>query len=246
VVGVPADDRSFAYVSSGTWSLVGLELDRPVLTPESREANFTNEGGVDGRTRYLRNVGGLWLLQESLRTWSEAGRPADQDALLAEAAKLPTGGPTVDVDAAAFIPPGDMPERIRAACVDRGLPPPVTPAGVVRCILDSLALAYARTVLAAERLSGLAVTVVHVVGGGSQNELLCQLTADLLQRPVLSGPVEATALGNLALQARAAGQLPQDLDDLRRSLRRGLSLQSYRPSRQPGSPPPAEQLSTAR
>jgi rhamnulokinase len=242
VVGVPATDRSFAYVSSGTWSLVGLELDRAVLTEESRQANFTNEGGVDGRIRYLRNVGGLWLLQESLRTWSNSGGPADQDTLLAEAAGLSAGGPTVDVDAAAFIPPGDMPARIRDACTATGQEPPDLPAAVVRCILDSLALAYARTIAAAERLSGRKVKVVHVVGGGSQNDLLCQLTADLLQRPVLSGPVEATALGNLALQARAAGLFPADLDDLRSTLSHGVHLRTYQPGGGPPTSPAPERL----
>jgi len=231
VVGVPARDRRFAYVSSGTWSLVGLELDQPVLSPASREANFTNEGGVDGRVRYLRNVGGLWLLQESLRTWREASEPADQDRLLAQAAELPAGGPVVDVDAAELIPPGDMPERIRAACRRAGQPAPGSAAAVVRCILDSLAVAYARTVQAGEELAGTSADVVHIVGGGCQNELLCQLTADLSGLPVIAGPVEATALGNLAVQARTAALLPADLDELRRRLGGNLSLQRYAPAR---------------
>jgi rhamnulokinase len=236
VVGVPATDRRFAYVSSGTWSLVGLELDKPVLTDASRAANFTNEGGVDGRVRYLRNVGGLWLLQESLRTWREAGQPADQEQLLAEAAALPAGGSVVDVDAEEFLPPGDMPARIRTASEAGGQAQPESPAAVVRCILDSLAVAYARTIDAAEQLSGQVAEVVHIVGGGCQNELLCQLTADLSGRPVLSGPVEATALGNVAVQARAVELLPATLDDLRVALSQGLSLQSYAPLVQPPQP----------
>ncbi|SDT31308.1 rhamnulokinase [Friedmanniella luteola] len=230
VVGVPAEGRSFAYVSSGTWSLVGLELDAPVLTPASRAANFTNEGGVDGRTRYLRNEGGLWLLQESLRSWAGAGEPVDQDALLAEAAALPPGGPTFDVDAPDLIAPGDMPARIRRAVAASGQELPGAPAAVARSILDSLAVAYARTTAEAEALAGQTVDVVHVVGGGSRNALLCQLTADLSGRLVLSGPVEATALGNLAVQARAAGLLPADLESLRRTLRRGLTLATYTPT----------------
>ena len=229
VVGVPAANRRFAYVSSGTWSLVGLELDEPVLTEESRKANFTNEGGVDARVRFLRNVGGLWLLQESVRTWREAGEPVDQEALLRQAASLPAGGPVIDVDSPDYVPPGDMPARIRAACAASGQQVPDSPAGLVRCILDSLAVAYARTVSSAQALAGQEAEVVHIVGGGCQNELLCQLTADLAGRPLLSGPVEATALGNLALQAQAAGLLPQDLDELRLSLRRGLRLVSYEP-----------------
>jgi rhamnulokinase len=229
VVGVPVADRGFAYVSSGTWSLVGVELDQPVLTEASRVANFTNEGGVDGRVRYLRNVGGLWLLQESLRTWREAGEPADQDTLLAAAAQLPAGGPVIDVDAPEFIPPGDMPARIRAACTAAGKPEPEGPAAVVRCILDSLAVAYGATVAAAQELSGQEVGVVHIVGGGCQNALLCQLTADLSGRPVLAGPIEATALGNLAVQARSVGVLPATLDELRAALRSGLDLATYEP-----------------
>jgi rhamnulokinase len=233
VVGVPAADRRYAYVSSGTWSLVGLELDQPVLTEASRAANFTNEGGVDARIRYLRNVGGLWLLQESLRTWREAGEAADQDQLLADAATLPSGGPVINVDAEEFIPPGDMPERIRAACQAVGQTAPDSSTAIVRCILDSLAVAYAKTVEQAEQLSGQVSEVIHIVGGGCQNELLCQLTADLSGRPVLSGPVEATALGNVAVQARAAELLPASLDDLRVALRQGLELESYAPAARP-------------
>ena len=230
VVGVPADSRSFAYVSSGTWSLVGLELDQPVLTPASRAANFTNEGGVDGRTRYLRNVGGLWLLQECLRSWADGGAEVDQDSLLAAAAALPAGGPTFDVDAPDLIAPGDMPQRIQRACAALGLDAPQARPEIVRSILDSLAVAYARTTAEAEQLADHPVEVVHIVGGGSQNALLCQLSADLSGRTVLSGPVEATALGNLAVQARAAGLLPADFDELRRTLRNGLDLQVYNPS----------------
>jgi rhamnulokinase len=237
VVGVPAADRRSGFVSCGTWSLVGLELDEPVLTEASRAANFTNEGGVDGRTRYLRNVGGLWLLQESLRTWAEAGERVDQEALLAQAAGLPAGGPLVDVDAAAFLAPGDMPARIRAACAERGEAVPKGRAAVVRCVLDSLAVAYARTIAAAAELSGQPVEVLHVVGGGSQNALLCQLTADLTGLPVLAGPVEATAWGNLAVQARAAGLLAADLDELRRQSARTLSLRHFAPTGQDTTEP---------
>ncbi len=236
VVGVPAQGRSFAYVSSGTWSLVGLELDTPVLTPASRAANFTNEGGVDGRTRYLRNEGGLWLLQESLRTWAEEGHHVDQEALLAAAAALPPGGPTFDVDNPDLIAPGGMPTRISHAVAASGQSLPDDPAAIARSILDSLAVAYADTVAEAATLAGQDVDVVHVVGGGSRNALLCQLTADLSGRPVLSGPVEATALGNVAVQARAAGLLPADLESLRATLRRGLDLQNYAPGERAGRP----------
>ena len=234
VVAVPADDGSddsFAYVSCGTWSLVGVELDAPVLTPESRAANFTNEGGVDGRVRYLRNVMGLWLLQESLRTWERAGRRAgrsDLTDLLAAAEGLPPG-PVIDPDDPRFLPPGDMPARIAAACRDAGQPEPPTPAHVVRCILDSLAAAYARAVDDAGRLSGRSVRVVHLVGGGALNEPLCRLTADACGLPVLAGPVEATALGNVLVQARAAGVLTGGLADLRALVRRTQTVRRYDP-----------------
>ena len=230
VVGVPATSSRFAYVSSGTWSLVGLELDKPVLTAESQQANFTHEGGVDGRIRFLRNVGGLWLLQESLRDWAATGRPLDAADLLAEAERLPAGGPVVDVDDPAFIPPDDMPARISAAAVSAGFAPPGTPAETVRCILDSLATAYARTVRQATALAQHDVDVIHIVGGGSQNALLGQLTADLSGLPVTAGPVEATALGNVLVQARAVGAAPATLEQLRAGLARTQPVRRYHPS----------------
>ena len=229
VVGVPATGPHFAYVSSGTWSLVGVELDEPVLTPESRAANFTNEGGVDGRIRFLRNVGGLWLLQESLRTWRDSGEADSLDDLLAAAAALGGDGPLVDVDDVAFIPPGDMPARIREACATSHQAVPTTAAATVRCILDSLASAYATTVGRAAELAARPVEVIHVVGGGSQNALLCQRTADLSGVPVVAGPVEATALGNVLVQARAHGDLTGDLGQLRADLRTQLDLRRYEP-----------------
>ncbi|SFN64973.1 rhamnulokinase [Actinomadura madurae] len=201
VVAVPATTERFAYISCGTWSLVGVELDAPVLTEASRKANFTNEGGVDGTVRYLRNVMGLWLLQESLRTW---GGP-DLPALLAEAADVPGLRSLVDPDDPEFLPPGDMPARIAAHCRRRGFPEPSTRAETVRCILDSLALAHRAALRQASRLSGRDVDVVHLVGGGSRNDLLCRLTADAGGLPVVAGPVEATALGNVLIQARAHG-----------------------------------------
>ncbi len=219
VVAVPAAGRHVAYIASGTWSLVGVELDRPVLTEAGRAANFTNEGGVDGRIRYLRNVMGLWLLSESLRTWERAGSPTDLERILAAAAEVPAGGPVIDPDDARFLPPGDMPTRIEDACREAGLEPPVGRPALVRCLLDSLADAYARTVADAVRLSGLDVEAVHVVGGGSLNTVLCRLTAQATGLPVLAGPVEATALGNVLVQARALGAVTGDLEDLRRLLR---------------------------
>ncbi|NDL58127.1 rhamnulokinase [Phytoactinopolyspora mesophila] len=209
VAAVPALGERFAYISCGTWSLVGVELDAPVLSLESAAANFTNEVGVDGTIRYLRNVIGLWPLQECVREWAVDGGSASAEfaELLEAANREPALRSVFDPDSAELLSPGDMPERIRKLCADAGLPVPETRAAVVRCILDSLAIGHARAVRDASRLSGRAVDVVHLVGGGSQNRLLAQLTAEATGLPVLAGPTEATALGNLLVQARAAGVL---------------------------------------
>lgn len=230
VVGVPAAGERFAYISCGTWSLVGVELDRPVLSEESRAANFTNEAGVDGTVRYLRNVMGLWLLQESLRTWRKAGLPVDRDRLLRDAASIPCRS-VVDPDDPAFLPPGDMPARIAQACRRTDQPVPDSPAGTVRCILDSLARGHRDALADVQRLSGRAVDVVHIVGGGARNALLCQLTADACGVPVEAGPVEATALGNIVVQARALGLVGPDLQAMRALVRRTQRVRRYEPGR---------------
>jgi len=230
VVGVPAESARFAYVSCGTWSLVGVELAAPVLTETSRRAGFTNELGVDGTVRYLRNVMGLWLLQESLRAWQAAGLPADLAGLLSAAAQEPAFGAVVDCDDPRFLPPGDMPARIAEVCRETGQTPPQSQAATVRCILDSLALAYRRTVRRAAELSGQPVDVVHLVGGGARNALLCQLTADACGLPVVAGPVEAAALGNALVQARAGGAISGGLPELRALLRDTQYVVRYSPA----------------
>jgi rhamnulokinase len=227
VVGVPAGGPDFAYISCGTWSLVGVELDAPVLTEASRLANFTNEGGVDGTVRYLRNVMGLWPLQECLREW---GSP-DLPALLREAAAVPAFQAVVDLDDPIFLPPGDMVGRLTRA----GERAPTGRAEIVRCVLDSLALAHRRAVRQAQELSGRHVDAVHIVGGGARNELLCQLTADACGLPVLAGPVEATALGNVLIQARAAGAISGDLSALRALLRQTQQIVRYEPRGDPAA-----------
>jgi sugar (pentulose or hexulose) kinase len=231
VVAVPADGVNFAYISSGTWSLVGMELSAPVLTEPSRLANFTNEAGLDGTVRYLRNVSGLWLLQECQRVWGPAAGPLEP--LLAAAADEPPLRFVIDADDPVFLPPGDMPARIAGWLADRGLPGPASPPQLVRCVLDSLALAYRRALTDAQELSAKHADVVHVVGGGSRNELLCQLTADATGLPVVAGPAEATALGNVLVQARALGAAPGSLDGLRALLRNsaaGAALRRYAPA----------------
>ena len=227
VAGVPAAEPNFAYISSGTWSLAGMELDAPVLTEAGRAANFTNETGIDGTIRYLRNVTGLWLLQESLRTWPEASL----GLLLDEAARLPALRFVIDPDDPDFLPPVDMPGRIAAWLAGRGGAVPAGPAETVRCILDSLALAYRRAIAEAQSLSGRHADVVHIVGGGARNTLLCQLTADATGLPVIAGPAEATCFGNVLVQARALGAAPGDLAGMRALIRSTQPLRSFTPTR---------------
>jgi rhamnulokinase len=229
VAAVPSGDRRCAYVSSGTWSLVGVELDAPLLTAAARQANFTNERGVDGRTRFLRNVGGFWLIQESMRAWEHQGMDLSLPELLREAASLPPGGPCIDVDDPDLVAPGDMPGRIGASVQRLGHVPPKTPVAVVRCVIDSLALAYASTIETAATLGGLQVDTIHIVGGGSRAELLCQETANQAGRAVVAGPVEATALGNVLVQALSHGAISGSLDEVRRELAMRMSLTRYEP-----------------
>ncbi|MEV0899418.1 rhamnulokinase family protein [Actinoplanes sp. NPDC049802] len=219
-----------AYISSGTWSLVGVELAAPVLTEAARAADFTNELGVDGTVRFLRNVAGLWLLQQSRRTWQEAGLTAGLPELLAAAGRAPGLRTVVDVDDPVFAPPGDMPARIAEAARRTGQPVPEDPGAVTRCILDSLALAYRQAVHAAAELSGRDVGTIHVVGGGARNHLLCRLTADATGLPVVAGPAEGTAIGNLLTQALAVGELHGGLTAVRDVVRASTPLTRWEPA----------------
>ncbi|WP_099022983.1 rhamnulokinase [Mycolicibacterium palauense] len=229
VAATPMRSEDAAYISCGTWGLVGVELPEAVATAEARAANFTNEVGADGRVRFLHNVMGMWLLSETVRQYEREGRPADLSTLLAEAAAAPAPVAVFDTDDPRFLPPGDMPGRIGDWYVDRGLLAPAGPAQMVRAIVESLAAAFAGTVRAAAELSGTRVSMVHIVGGGSQNRLLCQLTADRLGLPLLAGPVEATALGNVLLTARARGLVRGDLEALRALVVRHFPVRRYVP-----------------
>jgi rhamnulokinase len=228
VVAIPATTDDFAFISCGTWGLVGVELERPVLTDEARLANFTNEGGVDSRIRFLHNVMGLWLLSESVRTWERDGQRIDLESLLQQADQTREPVTIFDPNDERFLPPGDMPARIADYCHEHGLPVPGTRAAMTRSILASLANAFAESVEQAARLSGKKVQVIHLVGGGAQNRLLCQLIAAASGLPVEAGPVEATAMGNLLVQARAHGFLPDgDLESLRSIVVRNHPPTSY-------------------
>lgn len=228
VVGAPMTGDA-AYISCGTWGLVGIELDRPVLSEAALAANFTNEAGVDGTIRFHTNVMGLWLLSESLRTWEQDGSAESLQDLLAAASALPERVHTFDVQDPSFLPPGDMPDRICGWYTAAGLAPPTSRASLVRAIVESLAQAFADAVRVASDLSGRPVTAINVVGGGALNTLLCQLLADRAGLPVLAGPVEATAVGNVLVQARATSAISGDLGALRDLVRRTHALRTFTP-----------------
>jgi rhamnulokinase len=235
VVAIPSTRSDVAYISCGTWALVGVELERPVLTDAAREAAFTNEGGVDGRVRFLHNVMGLWLLSESIRSWLGPGATAAQQSsalqeLLSQASAVPASVPIFDVDDPRFLTPGDMPRRIAEWLTEHGLPVPDSRAGLVRSIVESLAQAFADTVQAASELSGIPVSAIHLMGGGAQNSLLCQATADRSGLPVVAGPVEATAIGNLLVQARAVRLVSGSLESLRALVAATQHPQCYTPA----------------
>ncbi len=227
VAAVPARGADFAYISSGTWSLMGIESDRPIITPDSLSFNFTNEGGVCGTFRVLKNIMGLWLVQECRRVWAQDGIELSYGELTDLAAAAPAFGPLVEPDSHQFLRPGDMPSRIREFCVHTGQKPPETRGEVVRCALESLALKY-RWVLEKLEIMYKPLQTIHIVGGGSQNTLLCQFAADATQRLVVAGPVEATAAGNVLMQALARGQIGS-LAEGRDMVRRSFDVTTYEP-----------------
>ena len=210
VAAVPASpDRTWAYISSGTWSLVGSELMKPVLTREAREAGFTNEAGLDGTIRFLRNRAGMWVLDELRREWTAAGRTYTHEELFSAAARTEARGFTIDLNAPQFSARGDMMRKVREACTARRFAIPSTHFGITRLILESIAESHADALRQLDAVTGVWSEEVHIVGGGALNETLNQLTADRSGRRVLAGPEEATVLGNLLVQARALGHLPE-------------------------------------
>jgi rhamnulokinase len=222
-----------AILSCGTWSLLGTEVSAPVISAASRDLNFTNEGGVDGTFRLLKNIGGLWLLQACRRTWEQAGTPWSYHALVAAAAAEPSGLRTLlDPDDPAFLNPGDMVAAIARYAERTRQPVPDGPAGYARAILESLALKYRMVLDALEAICGRSFRTIRIVGGGSQNRLLCRFTADATGRTVLAGPVEATALGNLAVQLVATGAVAS-LPEARRVIERSFPPVRYDPERSP-------------
>ncbi len=224
VAAVPAAGKGWAYLSSGTWSLLGVELKQPLITDQSRQFNFTNEVGYGQSVRFLKNIIGLWILQECRRQWGKTDY-AELRQLAAQAAPLRS---LINPNDERFGKPGTMPEKISAFCRETGQPVPTTPGEFTRCILESLALLYRRTLEQLEACTGQPVTTLHIVGGGSQNLLLNQFSANATGRTVIAGPVEATATGNILIQALALGQL-KNLAELRQVVRNSFAVQTYQP-----------------
>jgi rhamnulokinase len=208
IVAIPAEQaEGWGYISSGTWSLVGVELPQPMITPESLAANFTNEGGCFGTTRYLKNVMGLWLLQECLSHWNRSGHIMEYDTLLADIDAVPAFAALIDPDDPRFLAPQDMPATINTYLLEHGQVPLTAPASFARCIMESLVLRYREVFQQISLLTGTPIKRVHIVGGGARNARLNQWLADTLDLPVFAGPFEATAQGNALMQLVGLGEL---------------------------------------
>jgi rhamnulokinase len=227
VAAVPAESQDYAYVSSGTWSLMGVESPHPVVNEKALALNVTNEGGVCDTIRLLKNVTGLWVIQECRRAWLQEGS-ISWDDIVALAAAAPTFTAFIDVDAADFIPPGDMPARIRACCARTGQPVPADKGTVARVVFESLALKYRRTLEMLDELVGRRIAVLHIMGGGTQNRLLSQLAANAIGRPVVAGPIEATAAGNILMQMLATDAIGS-LVEGRAVIRRSFNTERFEP-----------------
>lgn len=231
VAGVPTANTgkaNWAYISSGTWSLMGLETQKAVLSPRALELNMTNEGGLDGTYRLLKNIMGLWLVQQCKRAFETRGGQYDYAQLMQLAAAAKPLRSLINCDDPRFLMPLNMPEAIQGFCRETKQPVPKSAGELVRCCLESLALKYGEVLTSLEELTGETVEVIHVVGGGSQNKLLSQFAADVCQRPVVTGPVEATALGNLLTQVRASGEL-SSLAEMREVIRSSSDVQRHEP-----------------
>ena len=237
VAAVPAQGNSWAYISSGTWSLMGVEISAPLTHDKALGYNFTNEGGVGGTIRLLKNVMGLWLVQECRRAWEREGKSFTYDHLLQLATQAPAFVSIINPDDPAFMLPASMPAAITQFCQQTGQPMPSTPGAVIRCALESLALRYRWVLARLEELLERTIETIHIVGGGSLNTLLCQFTADACNRTVLAGPVEATALGNALVQAIGLGLLGS-LEEGREVVRRSFTINTYTPVEPQGSDEP--------
>lgn len=227
VAAVPAESSSYAYISCGTWSLMGVESDTPIINDRAR-LSFTNEGGAAGKLLFMKNITGLWLLQECKREWDAAGSGLSYGDMQSLAARETPLACFVDPDSDRFMAPGGMAARIQAFCSDTGQRVPHSKAELIRCVVDSLALKYRQTLDELEELMGYRLPVIHMVGGGIQNELLCQLTANATGRPVIAGPVEATSAGNILIQAMAHGEIGT-IEEIRQVVRNSFPIVRYEP-----------------
>jgi rhamnulokinase len=229
VAAVPAEaGTDWCYISSGTWSLMGVELAEPVVTDKSLAYNYTNEGGLGGTIRFLKNIMGLWPLQECRRAWQAQGVELSYAEIARAAAAAPPLRALINLEHPPLLSPGDMPGKIARYCLQTGQQPPADHGAMARAIFESLALTYRRTIEGLEDILGRRIGLIHIVGGGSQNLLLNQMTADACARPVLAGPVEATAAGNVLVQALAAGHLP-DRAAIRQVVRESFPVQRFDP-----------------
>jgi rhamnulokinase len=232
VAAVPATGKHHAYISSGTWSLMGVESAQPIINEKARRFNVTNEGGVSGTFRVLRNIMGLWLVQECKRTWGLQGKELSYTTLTEMAFRAESFRSIIDPDDTSFLKPCDMPSRIREFCKRTNQPVPETEGQVVRTALDSLALKYRWVLERLEALMGQKLDTIHMVGGGIQNKLLCQLAANVTGRPVIAGPVEATAIGNILVQAMGLGYI-SSIEQGREIVRKSFDLVTYEPAPDP-------------
>jgi rhamnulokinase len=228
VAAVPVSCDDWAYLSSGTWSLMGIEIPEPVITDASRDLNFTNEIGCGGTVRFLKNIVGLWLIQECRRNWAQAGHNYDYNTLTQLAAGAPAFVSLIDPADPRFMSPNEMPEKIAAYCRESGQPVPADAGSFVRCILESLALFYRYTLRQVEQLTGRRIQRLHVVGGGSRNPLLNQFIANALGIPVIAGPAEASSMGNLLIQAMTLGRLAS-LPAAREVVRHSSTIETLQP-----------------
>lgn len=231
VAAVPSLTDDFAYLSCGTWSLLGTEVREPVLTDEALAMNFTNEGGVSGTYRLLKNIMGLWLLQECKRVWEKEGNHWSYPELVQMAEQAPAFRSLIDPDDLAFLNPAHMPRAIAEYCSRTEQPVPETPGAFVRCILESLALKYRYIFAKTEQVSGKSFSGLHMVGGGINNKLLCQWTANALKKPVWAGPTEGSAIGNVVVQYMALGEI-EDIREARKLIRDSFDIQTYQPQQQ--------------
>jgi rhamnulokinase len=230
VAAVPAEGSDFCYISSGTWSLMGVELPEPIINEKSLRYNYTNEGGVGGTIRFLKNIMGLWLVQECRRQWQREGHDHSYGEITQMAMRSKPLASIIDPDHKPFLSPGDMPRKIEEFCKQTGQRSPNTRGEYVRACLDSLALTYRKTLEGLEDVLGRKVGAIHIVGGGCQNELLNQMTADACGRPVIAGPIEATAIGNILVQAMATGDV-KSLAEARSIVRNSFEVKRYEPTK---------------